>query len=1414
MIVEKKENVKMAKKQYIGLDIGTNSVGWAVTNENYEVVKAKGKLLYGSRIFPEASDAKARRSFRANRRRMNRRKERMALLESIFAEPISKVDFDFFQRMKESAFYGGDKTVKGNFSLFNDDNFTDKDYYQEYPTIYHLRKAMIEKDQKFDIRLLYLAVHHLIKYRGNFLLEGQKLNGQGQSDNEFIINLFNDIKQYYAENEINIDISLNETNIDDLIGIFIKEKGINSTKLAWIKKFGVNDTISKSIFNALAGGKVKIDNFYPMLEIEGIDPDSLQFSKSNFEDEILPQLVSQLGDDALVIEKLFGIYSWLIYKKILNRAPYYSFAMVDRFETYKQDLRDLKNLYRKYLTRDEYNRMFKVGDKNNYSAYNKGTQYKGKKKYVKGCKYDDFIKDLKKEFEKNIAKLTIETIDADGNKTKEKVPEYQHILDRIESKDFLKKIVVSDNGVLPYQLNELELDKILSNQAKYYDFLNSVDDGWTISDKIKKLLTFRVPYYVGPLNDYHKKAEGNGFSWLVRRHEGKITPWNFNSMVDLDKSEDNFILNMTNKCTYLPTEDVLPKQSLLYQEYLVLNELNNIKFENKRLDVECKKRIFNELFCKRKRVTIKAVANWLKQNNYCDENINASEMITGLDKDFKSSLSSYISFAKILGPFDMNDAPMVEEIIKWMVISPDRKRLQKRIRANYLKEMISDEQIDGILHISLSGWGKFSRKLLNSDEISYENPIDKVNLSIIDLLYQTNKNFMEILFDKGYGLDKKINEYNDELMDKNKKITYEDIDALPISPLVKRPVNQSLKIVREIRKITKKDPDKIFVEVTREHQDKKHKSVTESRKETLSKLYESLKKDCADYDRLINELKGKEVSNLRQDKLYLYFTQLGKDMYTGKPIDIEELSGQKYDIDHIYPQSIIKDDSLSNRVLVNKQDNARKTNVYPIDEATRQRMRGFWHLLHEKKLISDEKYNRLIRSSRISAEEISSFVSRQIVTTSQSTKAVINLLQLMYPQAKIIWSKAKHVTKFRNDNKMLKSRDANDYHHAKDAYLNIVVGNVFYTKYTLLMATKNFNEMNSEYYQNHSLNYDNIYERNVPGAWSIEKDNKTLDTIKKYMDYNCVLFTVMPTQNKGQLFDQNIVPKSESSALIPLKESGALANTSKYGGYNKAAIAYFFLVESLDKKGKKQLTIESMPVMFAKRYEKDSDFATALLEKHFNLKNPKILVKKILINSLIKINNTPCRITGKGGKQLLIAHNIQWNIDQDMTNYLHLLEKYRDREKKKNTFDEKHPLDSTLDFLEINHIDFSKSKVKVSPQYIKKSRNLELYDRVSNQLEKDIYNGVSFDSPRKVIKQGRDKFISLDIKSQVIVLLEMIHLLRCNSSISNLSLINGLSRSGLIQKNKKINAKNSFEVIDQSITGVYEKIRFATKRVD
>ena len=159
------------KEYFLGLDIGTTSVGYAVTDTDYNLVKFKGDDLWGIRLFEQAQTAQNRRVLRNARRRRERQKQRIAWLQEVFDAEISKTDPGFFQRLKESKFRPEDKEnseMIGRYTLFNDADYTDSNFHEEYKTIYHLRKALIDDTCAADARLVYLAIHHIMKKRGHY----------------------------------------------------------------------------------------------------------------------------------------------------------------------------------------------------------------------------------------------------------------------------------------------------------------------------------------------------------------------------------------------------------------------------------------------------------------------------------------------------------------------------------------------------------------------------------------------------------------------------------------------------------------------------------------------------------------------------------------------------------------------------------------------------------------------------------------------------------------------------------------------------------------------------------------------------------------------------------------------------------------------------------------------------------------------------------------------------------------------------------------------------------------------------------------------------------------------------------------------------------------------------------------------
>ena len=187
----------MEKEYYLGLDIGTDSIGWAVTDTNYKILKFNGNAMWGIRLFDKSQTAEDRRTYRTSRRRIQRRRERLALLEMLFNEEISKVDPAFFIRLKESNLLIEDRediNKTGKYTVFNDKDYNDKDFHKKFPTVYHLRKELIENKEPHDVRLVFIALHHIIKKRGHFLFDTDV------SDIPRFEEVYKDLADYLSDN--------------------------------------------------------------------------------------------------------------------------------------------------------------------------------------------------------------------------------------------------------------------------------------------------------------------------------------------------------------------------------------------------------------------------------------------------------------------------------------------------------------------------------------------------------------------------------------------------------------------------------------------------------------------------------------------------------------------------------------------------------------------------------------------------------------------------------------------------------------------------------------------------------------------------------------------------------------------------------------------------------------------------------------------------------------------------------------------------------------------------------------------------------------------------------------------------------------------------------------------------------------
>ena len=220
----------------IGLDIGTGSVGWCLTDNNGHLLKINRKgdngktyrnSAWGVRLFESANTAADCRIKRSTRRRYNRRRTRIIELRKIMSDMIMPIDPNFYARLDEAFLWNEDKSdkAKAPFLLFNDNGYDDVKYYTDYPTIYHLRKHLLEMEGRADARLIYLALHHMMKYRGHFLFEGQSFEAIDNIEDTFI-------------------------ELEHLVNVYVKEKEDtdNNSK---------NNALYQTIKNYLADNKVK-----------------------------------------------------------------------------------------------------------------------------------------------------------------------------------------------------------------------------------------------------------------------------------------------------------------------------------------------------------------------------------------------------------------------------------------------------------------------------------------------------------------------------------------------------------------------------------------------------------------------------------------------------------------------------------------------------------------------------------------------------------------------------------------------------------------------------------------------------------------------------------------------------------------------------------------------------------------------------------------------------------------------------------------------------------------------------------------------------------------------------------------------------------------------------------------------------
>lgn len=1407
----------------IGLDIGTGSVGWCLTDNNGHLLKINRKgdngktyrnSAWGVRLFASADTAADCRIKRSTRRRYNRRRARIIELRKIMSEMIMPVDPNFYARLDEAFLWNEDKSdkAKAPFLLFNDKELYDIKYYKKYPTIYHLRKYLLETKEKADPRFIYLALHHMMKYRGHFLFEGQSFEAIDNIKDTFIeleqlINVYVKGKEEIEDNNKNNDkyeaikICLADNKVKN------KDKKENITDI--FIKAGYDNKYSKELAAAVLGYEFNVGIIVNDNSLTDEDGKALKakFADAKYEEQE-EKLSDTLGERYYIVEALKKIYSWKVLHSILGDSMFLSCAMVDKYEKHGEQLTALKNLFHKYISQDEYSEFFHQ-EKNkegkyivNYANYIKGIKRLNNESNKNSNANQQLYQSIKKILGKRAADDEV----------------YKNILTEMEQETFLEKINNVDNSAIPYQLNLIEMDKILTQQGVYYKELKDN------KEILLKMLTSKIPYYVGPLNNNNK---GNrNFAWMTKKagkENEKVYPWNVKDVVDIDVTAEDFITRMTNYCTYLPNEKVLPKESLLYQRYMLLEELSQIRIDGKKLSKEDRKAIIDDLFIGKGRVKVsdKDFKEYLDKVNYVKVNGKGYD-VTGYQSDdgFACALSSYNKFRRILGYVDERNEKMIEDIIYWLTVFEDKDIVKRKINKQYA-DKFSDEQLKKILKLKFKGWGRYSAKLLNGIK-------GDMGTTIIEMLEDADErfaycdycpNFMRII-----NKDEKIK----QIIDDNRSIYDGTKDLLDIiqdmhtSPANRRGIWQTMKVIEEIIEYMGEKPQQIYIEFAREDDFKAKNKRTDSRKKAVDKALNKLKEEVIDEynENVYKELKQYE-KRLDEEKVYLYFMQNGKSLYTGEELNLNE--PENLEIDHIIPYSLSDDDSLDNKALVLKKENQNKGNKI-VKEAFPQsfsdsEMIDYWKNLKKARLISEKKFNNL-QKNNVDDILTKGFINRQLVETRQIVKSVANLILDYYnEQIDVIEVKANLSVSVRkmltyekkdnngfwvenNDNSMFyKNRHMNDYHHAHDAYLANIIGMYIQKNYPQLQKELNYSQYRKiwrKYYEN-AKNNNGVNWFATLGKFSINNKETAwygediIAYMRKIFCYRDVIISKKLEENTGAFYSETKYPREDKadSKLVPLKQGNNMRgannlkelDTRKYGGYKGGEKAYFVLVKyciekALKKKVKKEYHMEfvEIPVYIARDIKNKDinlyDYVCDILSEAY--KNSVVDVE-ILRNKVPKYQ----MIIGENGEEYYLVgateviNSKQFVLGGANQQYNRLL----------------------------NYIMYGKND---KWQYIQTELLDEqltgLYDLLLSKI-KDEYKGFS----KEAIRIHEDNsFYKLDVKNKKEFIAEMIKLVQPDSNYPYLGKYStGLSDRMGRKSKEKVGKK--ITLVDKSVTGLYER---------
>lgn len=559
-----------------------------------------------------------------------------------------------------------------------------------------------------------------------------------------------------------------------------------------------------------------------------------------------------------------------------------------------------------------------------------------------------------------------------------------------------------------------EIQRVFEIQKKYHpELTDEFCDGYMLIFNRKR------KYYEGPGNEKSRTDYGR-FTTKLDANGNYIT-------------EDNIFEKLIGKCSVYPDELRAAAASYTAQEYNVLNDLNNLTINGRKLEENEKHEIVE-------RIKSSNTINMRKIISDCmGENIDdfAGARIDKSGKEIFHKFEVYNKMRKALLEIGIDisnySREELDEIGYIMTINTDKEAMMEAFQKSWID--LSDDVKQCLINMRKTNgalfnkWQSFSLKIMNE---------------LIPEMYAQPKEQMTLLTEMG------VTKGTQEEFAGLKYIPVDVVSEDIFNPVVRRSVRISFKILNAVLK-KYKALDTIVIEMPRDrNSEEQKKRINDSQKLNEKEMEYIEKKLAVTYG---IKLSSSDFSSQKQLslKLKLWNEQDGICLYSGKTIDPNDIinNPQLFEIDHIIPRSISFDDARSNKVLVYRSENQKKDNQTPYyylthshSEWSFEQYKATVMNLSKKKeyAISRKKIQNLLYSEDITKMDVlKGFINRNINDTSYASRLVLNTIQNFFmaneADTKVKVIKGSYTHQMRCNLKLDKNRDESYSHHAVDAML-------------------------------------------------------------------------------------------------------------------------------------------------------------------------------------------------------------------------------------------------------------------------------------------------------------------------------------------------------------------------------------------